>query len=375
MVVQAKYIHLEEFNNIIEKLRGRNFIYSRPMRDNILAWDAYVYKDGQSNIHLIYKDAQDKNNPRDKKTIHLAFDPVDMERPEKFEKHKNAGRDAFKEANFWCSLYGDTLDYAKNKDFIIYHDDEKDIVAYMYHYTNNDPKLRNNWQKHCYGYDMNSCFPYFLTKPLPYGDIIRTNDIVRDGELGFYNDLTYQNKESLKLALPGERATYIFKTKIYKGLTEFAKSWYTKKKDADGDEKDEAKLILNALIGNMKYHNIFIRITVLEYARLYMESLRDENTLVQTVDSIVSLKPRTDLIIGTELGQFKCEHQDQSFIYKNDMTKRWSGEETKKTGLKSGRKNGNFELIKPGYDFDYSQNKIIKCKEIWSRLWDEENLN
>ncbi len=373
MLVQAKYVHLNEFNDIIATLKGRNFIYSRPKTENILAWDTYVYKDGQSNIHLIYKDAQDINKPRDKKTIHLAFDPVDMERPEKFEKHKNVGRDAFKEANFWCSIYGEELDYPKNKEFVVYHDDDKDIVAYMYHYSNTDPELRNTWQKHCYGYDMNSCFPYFLTKPLPFGDIIRTNDIVNDGELGFNGDKSMHNKESMRLALPGDRAKYIFKAKVYRGLTEFAKSWYLKKKNLEGDERDEAKLILNALIGNMKYHNIFIRITVLEYARLYMESLKDENTLVQTVDSIVSLKPRTDLDIGTELGQFKCDHTDKSFIYKNDMVKRWAGEETKKTGLKSERKKGNYELIKPGYDFDYKNNKIIKCKEQWSLLWDEEN--
>lgn len=372
MEVQAKFVDLTTFNDTIATLKGRNFMYSKPKSGNdTLAWDVYVYKDGQQNIHLIYKDAQDSNRPKDKKTIHLAFDPVDMDRPEKFEKHKNAGRESYKEANFWCSIYKESLDYPKNKDFIVYQDEDKDIVATMYHWSNREPQMVNTWHKHCYGYDMNSCFPYFLTKPLPYGDIVRTDDIVEMDELGFCGDTTH-SKESLRLALPGDRAKYIFKTKVYKGLVEFAKSWYTKKRNATGEEKEDAKLVLNAFIGNMKYHNIFIRITVLEYARLYMESLKDENTLVQTVDSIVSLKPRPDLTIGTELGQFKCEHFDQSFIYKTDMVKRWADEETKKPGLKSGRKDGNFELIKPGYDFDYRQNKIIKCKEVWSRLWDEE---
>lgn len=371
MNVKANFTTIDNFNDTLRTLLGRNIIYKRPAENTPLNWDVYVFKDGQKNVHLLYKDIINET----KKIIHLAYDTVDPERPAKQEKVKNAGRKAFREANKLCQQYQEDLNYSKNKDFIEYGSDDKNIVAFMYHYTNRDIEAQT-WHKHCYGYDMNSCFPYFLTKPLPYGDIIRQDDVVGKGEIGFNRDLTYRCDESLTLALEGQRAKYIFKSKVYKGLTTFALEFFNKKKLAKTDEeKDFSKLVLNAFIGDMKYHNIFIRVTVLEYARRYMESLKDENTIIQTVDSIVSLVPRPDLNIGTNLGQFKCEHEDQSFVFKNDVVKRWAGEATKKVGLRANCKKDNFELIQPGYDFSKEQNKIIKVKEIWKRLWEDENQN
>ena len=121
----------------------------------------------------------------------------------------------------------------------------------------------------------------------------------------------------------------------------------------------------------MKYHNVFIRIAILEYARLYISSLKDENTIMQTVDSIVSLKPRNDLNLGDGLGQFKVEHNNEPFIWKTDAVKKWYYEDTKKTGLKDSRKSGNFYLIKPPFRLDYNTLRIVKQKEEWSRLWPE----
>ena len=109
-------------------------------------------------------------------------------------------------------------------------------------------------------------------------------------------------------------AYIIFKSIIYKSFSEFATDIYKLKKTSIKAERDKVKLMLNALVGLMKNHNIFIEAAITGYAKDLMISLRDENTIMQTLDSIVSLKPRTDLDIGEELGQFKEEHTNEPFI-------------------------------------------------------------
>ena len=372
MPVKVRYITLLKFNKILKSLRGRVFYYNKPIKDDILGWDVYWYQDAQMNFHLLYKDIDDTKN---KKVYHYAFDPIDYDRPNRAEdENQQLGRLAFKKAKEYSDKYHEELDYPKNKDWVKYQDDKFDIVCNVYYYESREFP-RATWIKHCYGYDMNSCYPYFLTKPLPYGDIIRKDDFVNEGEIGFADDVSFQGKHMLKARFEGEYANYIFNAKIYRGLTEFAFEQYKLKKNAKGDLRDIIKKSYNALVGIFKYHHIFIRSAVLGYAERYIKSLRDENTIIQTVDSIVSSKPRTDLDIGTELGQFKIEHADQSFIFNSADVKRWAGEPMKKKGLKPSKAHENFELIKCGYEMDIKNLKITKCKEEWSRLWpDEEDL-
>lgn len=371
MLVDAVYVSYQEFNKKIREYSGRIILMEKP-RPNI-AWDICLYTDNQNNIHLLYKDlstkAKEKMNFK-KQVFHYAFDPYDPDR-RGTDVIKGKGREAFKKAEQYCKLYNETLEFNDNKKFVRYKDDDYNIVAYMYHYINRSLPSRI-WYKNCYGYDMNSCYPYFMTKPLPYGDIVRENDIVGEDELGFNYDITVRGDNSFLMCFPGERATFIFKTKIYKGLKDFVDYEYNIKKELSGEEREEHKLILNSLIGIMKYHNVFLRIAILEYARNYIEKLKDENTIMQTVDSIVSLTPRPDLDIGNDLGQFKLEHEAESFIWINDSNKRWANSDTSKKGLKNSRKYKNFQLVKPPYGFDFNKLQIIRQKEEWSRLWPEE---
>lgn len=370
MLVEPKYVSYVEFNKLINAYKGKKILLKKPQ--NSIGWELCIYTDGQSNIHLLCKDvisSSEKNNFK-KQIKHYAFDPYDPDR-RGTDVVLGKGREAFDKAKEWCALYGESLDFPLNKQFVRYKDNDYNIVAFMYHYVNRNLPTRK-WYKHCYGYDMNSCYPYFMTKPLPYGDIVRTDDIVEEGELGFNYDLTVKGDDSLIMCFPGERARFIFKTKVYKGLCDFVSYEYNIKKDLTGEERKEHKLVLNALIGIMKYHNIFIRIAILEYARRFMESLRDENTIMQTVDSIVSLVPRPELHISNNLGDFKIEHDDESFIWINDNIKKWANSETSKKGLKGSRRYKNFQLIKPPYGFDYKELKIFRQKEEWSRLWPEE---
>lgn len=374
MNVKPTFVSKSEFNRLWKSLKGRHCKYERP---ETLGMDVFIYKDGQSNIHLVYKDVEEKIRKKDnrltiKKVVrHYAFDAYNPNREGK-DAFTKVGLKAMKRAKEYCKRYNEDITFKDNKKFVDYMDKNKDIVCSMYHYTNRHIAT-DTWLKHCYGYDMNSCFPYFLSKPLPYGDIVRQDDIVLDGEVGFNPDLTYENKESLIIAMPGARAKYIFKTKVYQGLTEFANDYYAMKQNAKGSEEyDKIKQELNALVGVMKYTNIFLRAAVLEQARLFMSSLKDCNTIIQTVDSIVSLVPRPDLDLGDKMGQFKLEHKDQSFIFRNDSVKRWAGESTRKTGLRKSREYENFYMITPPYTIDYKEGKIVECDEEWSRLWPEE---
>lgn len=365
MLVDPIYASYTEINNVLSRYKGRNIYYGRP---TTLGWDLCVYEDTQGNIHIIYKDLDEKLN---KVTKHLAFDPYDPDRRGS-DVIKGKGREAFDKANDYCKLYGESLDFSENKKFVRYKDEEYNVVAFMYHYVNRALPSRQ-WYKHCYGYDMNSCYPYFMTKELPYGDIIARNRIVNEGEIGFNFDLTVKGDDSFTMVFEGMFANIIFKKKVYKGLRDFVEYEYKNKQISTDEEREEHKLILNSLIGILKYHNIFIRIAILEYARIYMQSLKDDNTIMQTVDSIVSLVPRPDLVLSDKLGDFKLEHNDESFIWINDTQKRWANSETSKTGLKKSRKYKNFQLIKPPYRLDMDNLKIIRQQEEWSRLWPEEN--
>ena len=365
MLVEATYISQNEFNNILSRYKGRKINYGKP---DLLGWDLCVYEDGQGNIHAVYKDLDTKFK---KVTKHVAFDPYDPDR-RGMDIIKGKGREAFNKANEYCMLYNETLDFDENKQYVRYKDEEYNVVAFMYHYVNRELPCRQ-WYKHCYGYDMNSCYPYFMTKELPYGDVVARNRIVKQGEIGFNFDLTIKGDDSFTMVFEGMFANIIFKKKVYKGLVDFVEYEYKNKQIANEEERAEHKLILNALIGIMKYHNVFIRIAILEYARMYMQSLKDENTIMQTVDSIVSLVPRPDLVLSNKLGDFKLEHNDESFIWINDSQKKWANSETSKTGLKKSRKYKNFQLIKPPYRLDADNLKIIRQQEEWSRLWPEED--
>lgn len=365
MLVDAVYVSEKEFNNILSKYKGRIVNISKP---TALGWDLCVYEDNQGNMHALYKDLDDNL----KKVVkHIAFDPYDPDR-RGTDVIKGKGREAFKKAEQYCKLYNETLDFEDNKQFVRYKDEDFNVVAFMYHYVNRSLKSRI-WYKHCYGYDMNSCYPYFMTKELPYGDVVARNRIVNDDEIGFNWDLTVKGDDSFTMVFSGMFANIIFKKKVYKGLKDFVNYEYNIKKELSGEEREEHKLILNSLIGIMKYHNVFIRIAILEYARIYMQSLKDDNTIMQTVDSIVSLTPRPDLKLSNDLGDFKLEHNDESFIWINDSQKKWANSETSKTGLKKSRKYKNFQLLKPPYRLDVDNLKIIRQQEEWSRLWPEED--
>ena len=92
----------------------------------------------------------------------------------------------------------------------------------------------------------------------------------------------------------------------------FVNRWYEEKKNAKTkQQKAKAKGMLNYSVGYLQRVNPFLRSTIIYYANKMIKDLVDENTLYCNTDSLVSLVPRNDLNIGTNIGEFKVEHEGQ----------------------------------------------------------------
>lgn len=183
-----------------------------------------------------------------------------------------------------------------------------------FEYINNKYKLK--WLK-CYSYDINSAYSFAMLKPMPDTDKpCRKFDVINKNEIGFYSN-GYATTEI------GAFAEYIFplKESPFKKYVEY---YYNKKQNAKSPEEREIwKSFLNIPSGMMHKVNIFMRLAILHYAAIYINSFIDENTVYCNTDSIVSLKARSDIPLGNEIGKFKKEHINEIFKYKQSGIYQW----------------------------------------------------
>ena len=174
------------------------------------------------------------------------------------------------------------------------------------------------WLK-CYSYDINSAYSYAMLQPLPDTSVEpRLNCILKEGEIGFYNDGS-ATKE------PGAYVEYAFPLKKY-NFDIYVNTYYEKKKLSEGEKRKLWKEFLNVPSGMIQRYNIFIRLGMLYNAAEYIKPFQDEDTVYCNTDSIVSLKRRTDLPIGNELGQFKEEHVNEDFKFIGSGQYQWGSE-------------------------------------------------
>lgn len=182
-----------------------------------------------------------------------------------------------------------------------------------------DDSRSRQWLK-CYSYDTNSAYSYAMTKPIPdTSKEPRMYDIVKENEIGFWasGDVTTE---------VGAYAEYIFPL-IESPFKPFIRSYYRKKQDAKTKEERKSwKAFLNIPTGMMHKRNIFIRNAILYYAREYIRSFMDDDTVYCNTDSIVSLKRRPDLPLGDNLGEFKEEHINEDFKYIKSGIYQWGTE-------------------------------------------------
>ena len=160
----------------------------------------------------------------------------------------------------------------------------------------------------CYSYDINSSYSYAMTFPMPdTSKPALLNAKVGVHQIGF-------SKDGFVTTDYGIRMDYVFDL-IESPFKEYVCKYYKLKAQAapGSNERTEYKYRLNIPYGLTQRHNIFIHNTIIYWATKYVRQFLDEDTIYSNVDSIVSLSKRTDLPLGNDMGQFKCEHEDMYF--------------------------------------------------------------
>ena len=159
-------------------------------------------------------------------------------------------------------------------------------------------------------YDMNSAYAYAMLQDIPDTSKPPMEKKIEQGEIGF----GFDENGNVCLQHAGF-CPYVFKT-IPSPFHKFVYTWYNRKKNAKTKlEKRKAKEYLNFCVGFLQGRNEFLRAFIVCFANERIKSLMDENTIYCNTDSIVSLVPRDDLEIGTDIGQFKIEHEGK-FAFK-----------------------------------------------------------
>lgn len=116
----------------------------------------------------------------------------------------------------------------------------------------------------------------------------------------------------------------------HKGLQTWAREMADKLNNAKNKlEKNNVKKQINACIGNLsnkhypEKNNDLFRNIIVQYCTDRIQSLMDENTIFCNTDCIVSLKPRTDIPVSNNIGDFKIEHSG-TFYYVDQVHYQWN---------------------------------------------------
>lgn len=170
-------------------------------------------------------------------------------------------------------------------------------------YTYFNPKYTHTRQK-MWCYDANSAYAAQLLKDIPDTSHYEIERRVKKGEIGFFFV-----GEEVHLVKEGHYANFIFKM-MPSPYKEFVEKFYKEKKEATTpQEKQRAKDMLLYGIGYYQRKNPFLRYYIVLSWNEYIKSLADKDTMMSNTDSIFSTKPRPDLPIGDEIGQFKLEFE------------------------------------------------------------------
>lgn len=156
----------------------------------------------------------------------------------------------------------------------------------------------------CYEYDINSAYANTLLKQIPdlnkpiianYPDQLKVNK----NEIGFLLD------DQLTLVENGWADIKFPLVETPQKLKDFLIKWYNKKKTSTGNDKLEAKAMLNLPIGYCQRYNPFLRSYVVNKCNKVIKDIINKDTLFWNTDAIFSKVRRPELEIGTEIGQFK----------------------------------------------------------------------
>lgn len=336
---QRVYCDFAQFNSALLEARSYYNIRQGPWKPGNM-FDAYLQIE-KTKVFLTYK--------KGKTTTTYIF-RLDCEDPTQYVDGSEAYRIMKTYAKDLPDLRGDTfynpyLDKDENGNFCL-----STIGTCSADASFNKSKSGHRYND-CYGYDLNSAWPYFLTKPIPdTSQHPRMWDYVQDNEIGF--DTT--NDGNWKLRRKGQYAQFIFGL-IESPFKRFVNIYYTRKRDAiSRADKMYYKGVLNYSIGYLQRTNPFIRAMVICQANEYIESLImdgknvKDNVLLWNTDSIVSTIELPELKLGRELGEWKLEHRG-SFAFIGN-TYQWNYDVPTHKGVAKGwykKKYPNgFDLLK-----------------------------
>lgn len=344
--VKKESVNADTLNKELDRLKHRQFRQYEPQPSSIVSSYVYLYQDKRDNYHLIFRDYFIK------KVRHLVFDPYTGEEDPTMVNYP--GRSGYIRMKKFCSKYNEVIDFKDNDDFIDYK-----WIPYEFADKNNFNKVL----EHCYEYDSNSNYLSKFKMPLPYGEIVREDDYVNDGEIGFNIVYNKNHEPAISTVFIG-KANIIFKTKVYKGLVEFADYMYSEKlKITDEEERAKWKTIICAAHGNLKNHNIFMGTAIIGYSRLEIKKYSEfSHVYMNTVDSIVCDSPIPNIPLGNGLGEFKLVHENEKFKYVSQGIKYWENGDIKHKGLKRSRLDefGNLKPLK----YKIINKELVECQNI-----------
>lgn len=197
-------------------------------------------------------------------------------------------------------------------------------------------RKHNRTRQKAWCYDRISAYAWHLMQDLPLGDTYETEREVREGEIGFF-----LFGDSVKLAKPGQYASFIFKLQP-SPFKPFVEKYFKEKSEATTQlDKQRAKDMLNFGIGYFQRKNPFIRYYIVLKANELIDSLIDDDTLMWNTDAIYSRRKRDDLDIGDNIGQFRLEYEGDFAYIGNQYQKGTEPPHARRVIRK---------LFKPGFD-------------------------
>ena len=271
---RTKYLNREEFNNLMNEFDSNHTPY------NIYNYSCSVTVETKQNIYM----------------VSLTEDDDDI---------VNIGS----LANTFYKLFPDLRNkygYKENKTNL-----DKTKITWDYKVAHGYQYFDEYYSKKplkCWGYDINSAFPFAMLQPMPDTEATpRYNGIVGKNEIGFY-------KGGGATTVAGEWAEIIFPL-IDSPFKDYVMTLYREKKESEGLTREKYKRKLNYVTGLLARRNIFLRNAVIYYSNSYIKKYIDNSTVYCNVDCIVSLTPRPDIPLGEEIGQFKKEFECANFKY------------------------------------------------------------
>ena len=309
MPLQKKIVDVETINNLLSKAPYTalvNKVYEDGDKDKV-GLRVFYWKDNRNNPNFVFR-----TEPKPAKLIHYVV-KADEEEIKNAQAKVGIGRKAFNDLNRLLKKTGEEV----KQTVVEQHVDAKSgRPFYSFEaYSDMNPE-KSYYAEHCIQLDMNSCYLYFMQKPLP-DQFVGYNGFVEAGQLGFNELITKDGTIALELVTSGY-AKYIFTSKVYKSFVEYSNTKFAllDKLPRGSNERALEKAKAHALLGYLVRKNPFITATVVGYATKYIKSFQDEHWVASTVDSLVFIDNYipAGLPIGNGLGQFKIEYADFTLI-------------------------------------------------------------